>query len=165
MFPMFRQLCLHYLLFHILGRGCWDLASCQLSLNSLQQFQRSRKCLSKSKARAAIYCIQIGMKNTILVEDVEILLPFNFRWIPFSGFKGDLENVSADQRLGQPSCFSNRPKNINLVEDVKILLHFNYRWIPFSSLKDVENVSAYQRLGRPSCFFRLAEKQKLGRGH
>ena len=40
---------------HKLGRGHWDLASCQVSLNSVQQFQRrSRKCLSQSEARAAI---------------------------------------------------------------------------------------------------------------
>ena len=40
---------------HKLGRGLWDLASYQVSLNSIQRFlQRSRKCLSQSEARAAI---------------------------------------------------------------------------------------------------------------
>ena len=40
---------------HKLGRGCWDLSSCQVSLNSVQRFQRrSPKCLSQSEARAAI---------------------------------------------------------------------------------------------------------------
>ena len=34
--------------------GHWDLASCQVSLNSVQRFQRSQKCLSQSEARAAI---------------------------------------------------------------------------------------------------------------
>ena len=39
-----------------LGRGRWDLASCQVSLNSIQRFQRrSRKCISQSEARAAIF--------------------------------------------------------------------------------------------------------------
>ena len=39
---------------HKLGRGCWDLASYYVSLNSLQRFQRkSQKCLSQSEARAA----------------------------------------------------------------------------------------------------------------
>ena len=37
-----------------LGRGQWGLVSCQLLLNSVQQFQRSRKCHSQSEARAAI---------------------------------------------------------------------------------------------------------------
>ena len=38
-----------------LGRGRWNLASCQVSLNPVQQFQRtSRKCISQSEARAAI---------------------------------------------------------------------------------------------------------------
>ena len=41
---------------HKLGRGLWDLASCQFSLNSIQRFQRrSLKCLKQSDARAAIF--------------------------------------------------------------------------------------------------------------
>ena len=35
----------------------------------------------------------IGSKNTNLVEGVEILLSVKFRWIPFSGFRGEVENV------------------------------------------------------------------------
>ena len=56
----------------------------------------------------------IGPKNTKLVEDVEILLPVKFRWIPFSGFRGEVENVSANQRPGWPSCFSDRPEKHKL---------------------------------------------------
>ena len=56
----------------------------------------------------------IGPKNTNLVEDVEILLPVKFRWIPFSGFSGEVENVSANQRPGRPSCFSDRPEKHKL---------------------------------------------------
>ena len=52
----------------------------------------------------------IGPKNTNLVEDVEILLPVKFGWFPFSGFGGEAENVSANQRPGRPSCFSNPPE-------------------------------------------------------
>ena len=40
---------------HKLGRGRWELAFCQVSLNSVQKFQRkSRKCLSQSEDRTAI---------------------------------------------------------------------------------------------------------------
>ena len=40
---------------HKLGRGRWDIPSCQVSLNSIQRFQRrSRKCHSLSEARLAI---------------------------------------------------------------------------------------------------------------
>ena len=40
---------------HKIDWAFWDLASCQVLLNSVQQFQRrSRKCLSQSEARAAI---------------------------------------------------------------------------------------------------------------
>ena len=56
----------------------------------------------------------IGQKNTILVEDIEILLPVKYGWIPFSSFRGEVENVSSNQRPGQPSCFSDRPKKHKL---------------------------------------------------
>ena len=56
----------------------------------------------------------IGPKNTNLVEDVEILLRIKFRWIPFSGFRGEVENVSPNQRPGRPSCFSDRPEKHKL---------------------------------------------------
>ena len=100
---------------HRLGRGRWDLASCQVSLNSVQHFQRrSRKCLSQSEPRVAILFFPIGPKNTNLVEDVEISLPVKFRWIPFKDFRGEVENVSANQRPGRPSCFSDRPEKHKL---------------------------------------------------
>ena len=56
----------------------------------------------------------ISPKNTNLVEDIEILLPVKFRWIPFSGFRGEVENVSANQRSGRPSCFSDRSEKHKL---------------------------------------------------
>ena len=56
----------------------------------------------------------IGLKNINLVEDVEFLLPVKFLWIPFSGFWGEVENVSANQRPGRPSCFSDRPEKHKL---------------------------------------------------
>ena len=49
-----------------------------------------------------------------LVDDVENLLPVKFRWIPFSDFRGKVENVSANQRPGWPFCFSDWPKNHKL---------------------------------------------------
>ena len=54
------------------------------------------------------------MKNTNLVEDVEILLPVKYRWILFSIFRGEAEKASANQRQGRPSCFSDRPEKHKL---------------------------------------------------
>ena len=62
-----------------------------------------------------------GPKNTNLVEDVEILLPVQFRCILFIGFREEVENVSANQRLGGHLVFPIGPKNTNLVEAVEIL--------------------------------------------
>ena len=104
---------------HKLGRGLCDLASCQVSLNSVQWFQRSRKCLSQSEARAANF-FPIAEK-TNLVE----VLPFKFRWIPFCSFREEVENVPVNQTLGLPSFFRPARKT----------------WIPFSGFREeVENV-------------------------
>ena len=109
----------------------------------------------------------ISLKNTNLVEDVEILLPVKFSWILFSSFRGKVENVSANQRPGRPFCFSNPPEKHYLVEGVEILLSIKFRQITFSGFRrEVENVSANQRPGRPFCFFPdLPEKHKCGRRH
>ena len=72
-----------------------------------------------------------GPKNTNLVEDVENLLSVKFRWILFSGFRGKVENDSANNRLGQPFCFPIHLKNTNLVEGVEILLPIKFCRIPF----------------------------------
>ena len=93
------------------------LISCQVLLNSVQR--KSRKCLSQSEAGTAILFFwsarkklckghwylascQVSSNNTILVEDVEILLPVKFHGILFSGHRGEVENVSANQRPGWP---------------------------------------------------------------
>ena len=95
---------------HKLGRGSWDLASCQVSLTSVQLFQsRSWKCLSQLEAMAAILVFQ-SVRKTNLVEDVETSLPVKYCWIPFSSFRGEVKNVSANQRPGKQSCFSKWPE-------------------------------------------------------
>ena len=91
----------------------------------------------------------MGRKITNLVEGVEILLPVKFRCIPFSGFRGEVENVSARQRPGRPSCFSDRPppkKNpTNLVKGVEILRPVKLPRILYSGFREVENVNSERR--------------------
>ena len=41
------------------------------------------------------FVFPIGPNNTNSVEDVEFLLTVKFRLIPFSGFRGDVENVKS----------------------------------------------------------------------
>ena len=60
------------------------------------------------------FVFPIGPKNTNLVENVEILLPVKFRFIPFSGFREEVKNVSANQRPGLPFSFSDRPETHKL---------------------------------------------------
>ena len=52
--------------------------------------------------------------QTWWLEDVDILLPVKFRWIPFSSLRGEVQNVSANQRPERPSCFSDRPEKHEL---------------------------------------------------
>ena len=98
-----------------LGRGCWDLASCQVSLNSVQRFFEEKSKMSQPIRGQGYHLVfPISPKNTNLVEDVEILLPIKFRRIPFSGFRVENKNVSANQRPGRPSCFSDQPEKHKL---------------------------------------------------
>ena len=48
--------------------------------------------------------------NKNFAEDVKILIPVKFRWIPSSAFRGEVDNVSANQRPGSSSLFSDRPE-------------------------------------------------------
>ena len=104
-------------------------------------------------------------KNTNLVEGVEILLPIKFCWIRFSGLRGEVENVSANQRPGRPSCFSDRPEKHKL----------GRRRLDLASWQvSLNSVQRFQRRSRkclsqsearrPSCFSDRPEKHKLGRG-
>ena len=90
-------------------------------------------------ARVAILFFPIGPKNTNLVEDVEILLPVKFRWILFSGFRGEVGNVSANQRPGRPSCFSDRPEKHKLGRG---------RWDLASCQVSLNSVQWFQRRSR-----------------
>ena len=56
----------------------------------------------------------IGPKNTNLIKDLKILLPVEFLPIRFSGLRGEVNNVSANQRPGRPSWFSDRPEKHKL---------------------------------------------------
>ena len=69
----------------------------------------------------------IGPKNTNLVEDVEISLLVKFRWIPFSGFRGEVAKCHSQSEAREAILFSDRPKYTNLVEDVEILLPVKFR--------------------------------------
>ena len=107
----------------------------------------------------------IGPKNTNLVENVEILLPVKFHWIPFSRSRGEVENVSANQKPGRPSCFSDRPEKHKLGRG---------HWDLASCQVSLNSVQRFQRRS-PKClsqsearaailFSDRPEKHTLGRG-
>ena len=84
---------------HKLGRAHWDIASCQVSSNSESVvLEKKSKVSQPIRTRGGHLVFPIGLKNTNLVEDVEILLPVKFRWILFSGFRGDVKNVKVNDR-------------------------------------------------------------------
>ena len=107
----------------------------------------------------------IGPKTTKLVEDVEILLSFKFCCHPFSGFRGENENVSANQRSWRPSCFSNRPEKHKPGRG---------RWDLASCQVSLNSIQWFLRRSRlcisqseakaAILFFRSARKHKFGRG-
>ena len=130
-----------------LGRRCWDLASCQISLKSRSAVSEEKSKISQPiMGHGGHLCFPIGPKNTDLVKDVEILLPVKFRWIPFSDFREEVENVSANQRPGRLSCFSDKPEKHKLGRGRSSLHPVKFRWIPFSGFREeVEKVKVYGR--------------------
>ena len=143
-----------------------------LSSSFLSSFVEFRSAVSeKSKMSQPIkgwdghLVFPISPKNTNLVEDVEILLPVKCLWIPFSGFREEVQNVQPIRGQGGHLIFPIGQKNTNLIEDIEFFFPVKFCWIPFSGFREeVENVSVYQRLGRPSCFSDQPEKHELGRG-
>ena len=129
---------------HKLGRGRWDLASCQVSLNSVQPFQRrSGKCLSQSEARVAILFFRSARKKQTWLRA--------FRSSFLSSFVDFRSVVSGKKsKMSQPIRGQGRHlfcpiglKNTNLVEGLEILL---FRWIPFRGFRgEVKNVKVYAR--------------------
>ena len=86
-----------------------------------------------------------------------------FRWVLFSGFRGEVENVSANQRPGDHLGFPISP-NANLVEDVEFLLPVKFREIPFSGYGE-KSTRPNLEIGRQSWFSDRHKEQKLGRRH
>ena len=95
-----------------------------------------------------------------MIEDIEYLLLVKVHQIPFSGSRGIVQNVSANQRSGRPSCFSIRPKNINLVEDIEYLLPVKFRQIPFSGLEKKSKLSQSIR-DRAAILFSARKKHTI----
>ena len=151
---------------HKLCRGHWDLASCQVSLNSVLRFQRrSRKCLSQSEARAAILFFQSARKTQTWWRMLRSCVLSSF--VEFCSAVSEEKSKMSQPIRGQCSHlgFPIGPKNTNLVKDVEILLPVKFPWIPFSSFRgEVENVSANQTPWRPSFFSDQPQIHKLGRG-
>ena len=104
------------------------------------------------------FCLLIGPKNTNFVEDIAILLPVNFRCIPFSSFREGVK-VSANQRPGRQSCFSDRPEKHKLGR---------WRWDLASCQVSLNSIKRFQRRSRKCLsqsearaailFFRSAQK-------
>ena len=148
---------------HKLGRGRCDLASCQVSINSIQRFQRASKNVFANKRPGDHLWFPISLKNANLVADVENLLPVNLCGIQFSDFEGEVEKCVSQSEAGRPSWFSNPPQN--LVEVVETLLPIKFRQILFSGYRGkVKYVSAKQRPGAHLGFLSARKTYKLGRG-
>ena len=71
------------------------------------------------RGQGGLFCFPSDPKYTHLVEDAEYLVYVKFRQIPFSGFRGEIKNVSANQRSERTVLFCDWPENTNLVERVE----------------------------------------------
>ena len=129
-----------------LSRGHWDL--CFLS-----SFVEFRSTVSEEKtnisqlirARGVHFVFPICPKNTNFVEDIEILLPIKFHLILFSGCRGEVENVSANQSPGRSSRCSDRPEKHKLGKGRWDLVNIpvKFRWTLLCCFRgEVENMKS-----------------------
>ena len=119
------------------GKGHWDLASCEVSLNSTQRFQRrSRKGLSQSEARVAILFFRSTRKTQNWYRTLRscFLPSFVESCSEVSEVKSKISQQIRVQ--GGHLVFPIGRKNTNFVEDVEILLPDKYRLIPFSCFRE-----------------------------
>ena len=117
------------------------------------------------------------LKNTNLVEDVEIFLRVKFRQIPFTDFRGEVKNVSANHRPGRPSFFSDRPEKHKLcrghgdlaschVSSNSVQLFWRRTRKCLSQSEARAAILFFQSARKtPSCFSNRPENHKVGRGH
>ena len=94
-----------------LVEGRWDLASCQVSLNSIQRFQRrSRKCLSQSEARVAILFFQSARKTQTWKRTLRSCFLSSF--VEFRSAVSEEKSKMSQPIRGQGShlVFSDRPE-------------------------------------------------------
>ena len=104
-------------------------------------------------------------ENTNLVENIEILLPVKFHCISFSGFRKKVENISAYQRPGRPSCFSNRPAKHKFSRGNWDLV---YCQVSLNSVLRFHSSKKYLSQSEARVvilFFRSARKHPLAKGH
>ena len=109
----------------------------------------------------------ISPKNTSLVEDVEILLPVKFCWILFSGFRGKVENVSANYRPGRPFCISDPPEKHKLDRGSWDLVSYQVLSNSFQGFQRASRKCLSQSEARAAILFfpDWPEKHERGRRH
>ena len=121
----------------------------------------------------------ISLKNTNLVEDVEILLPVKFHWVELNWlFNVTINDISVIYVTAH-RCAGGLKKKLDLRSGSQRHRHFvgffnvpvlaptrDQPFYPFSSFRgEVKNASANLRPGRPYCFSDRLKKHKLGRAH
>ena len=95
----------------------------------------------------------ISFGSKIRQTDIEILLHIKFHQSLICCFEEKFKRVSANQRPGLPSLFSDQPKNTSLVEDVEFLqLPIKFPILFSSCIGEFENLSANHRMGDNLCF-------------
>ena len=115
--------------------------------------------------RGSHFVFPIGQKNTNFEEDVEILLPVKFHWIPFSSFRGVVEKSQPIR--GQDGHFVFRLAPKHKLDGV--------RWDLASCQVSLNSVQRFKRRSKKCLsqsgaraailFFRSAPKHKIGIGH
>ena len=123
------------------------------------------KILNQSETRAAILSFWSAWKNINLVEDVGMLLPVRFCLILFSGFRGEVENVWANQRPERQSTVYRNFRVGQFLRNWRLDGVLIFHWVLFSLFQGL-SVKTYSRVYFSLCLFlaisrRSRTQQKL----
>ena len=137
---------------HKLGRGRWDFASCQVSLNSVQRYQRrSRKCLSQSEAWRQL-CFSDRPETANWYRTLRSCFLTSF--VEFHSVGSDDKSKLSQPIRGRAAILFFRSALQHKLGIRRRHCDLASCQLSFSCFRgEVENVSAIQRPGKPSWFF------------
>ena len=142
------------------GTGRWDLATCQVSLKSVQRFQILYNESANQRPGQPFWFSGEHEKHKVDrgrwdLASCQVSLNSVQRFHEKSKMSHPIRSQG-----GRLVFFSDKPKNINFVENMEILLPVKFRWTPFSGFRGEVEMSQPIRGRGSHLVFPISPKRK-----